>query len=76
MRLMMRTTTATTSRRWIKLPATWKAKPRIHKIKRIAKIVQSMYSPGQEIPAQGEKLGKRRELSLSELRAVFLQLAV
>src|SRR5271166_4324822 len=39
---MTRTTTAMTSKRWIRPPAMWKLKPRSHRTKRITKTVQSM----------------------------------
>ena len=41
-KLTIRTTTAITSNRWIRLPATWKLKPNSHRISRITKIVQSI----------------------------------
>jgi hypothetical protein len=45
MRLMIRTTTATTSSRWIKLPPTWPMKPRSQRMTRMTIIVQSMSIP-------------------------------
>jgi hypothetical protein len=44
-RLMMSTTTAKTSSRWMRLPATLKPKPSSHNINRTAKIVQSTGHP-------------------------------
>src|SRR5208337_3091710 len=41
-RLKTRTITAMTSRRWIRLPPTWKLKPSSHRIARITNIVQSI----------------------------------
>jgi len=38
----MRTITATTSRRWIRLPAIWRLKPRSHSTTSITRIVQSI----------------------------------
>src|ERR1035438_10444521 len=43
-KLMIRTTTAMTNKRWIRLPAMWKLKPRSQRIKRMTKIVQSICS--------------------------------
>jgi RNase P/RNase MRP subunit p30 len=39
---MIKTTTATTSSRWIKLPPTWPRKPRSQSTTKITIIVQSM----------------------------------
>src|SRR5271157_1183279 len=43
-RLKIRTTTAMTSKRWIRAPPTWKLKPSSHRIKRITRTVHSMCS--------------------------------
>ena len=51
-RLKIRTMSATTSRRWIKLPAMWKLKPRSHKIKITTNTVQSMFTPFRMCGAQ------------------------
>ena len=42
---MISTTTATTSKRWIRLPAMWKLKPSSHKISKITNTVQSIEAP-------------------------------
>ena len=39
---MIRTTTAITSRRWIRLPPTWPMKPRSQRTMRMTIMVQSM----------------------------------
>jgi hypothetical protein len=44
-RLMTRTTSATTSNKWMSPPPTWRVKPRSHRIPRMTKIVQSIFSP-------------------------------
>src|SRR5436305_629529 len=44
MKLMSRTTRATTNSRCISDPATWNPHPSNHRIRRIAKIVQSIHS--------------------------------
>jgi hypothetical protein len=41
-RLMTRTTSATTSSKWIRPPATWRLKPRSHRTRSTTKIVQSI----------------------------------
>jgi len=48
---MTSTTSAITSTRWIRLPATWNPQPKSHSSTRMAKMVQSMQSP---------KLGERQ----------------
>src|SRR5580693_1248978 len=42
-RLMTRTTSATTSSKWIRPPATWRLNPRSHRTRSITKIVQSIF---------------------------------
>lgn len=71
MRLMISTMTATTSKRWIKLPATWNPQPSSHRINRIAKIVQSIRCyPGQRAGYVLQSRGSAAELAHTGFREV------
>jgi hypothetical protein len=47
-RFISSTTTAITRRRWIRLPATWKLKPKSHNTSSITKIVHNILSASSE----------------------------